>query len=193
MRTHYASYILGLVLIGWAGESRVFADPPQNMDLALVFHVDPTDPNSDVSMKVTLSLSVADVDENMIGWSIDHAEFSIPAGGDDWRSWDADQLTVLNTADGLWWVAHESVDDPSETEFTSLPTLIGLGVAQNAEDSDLVFFIDGTDAESQTPSTFPYSDHTAFGSYYFSDGVLVYLNDEDEPIEVGRRHDPQQN
>ena len=109
-----AAVVLGLVftLPAVAGQ---LPDPPLTQQVVYRLHEDPSDPNSDVKFTIWLSLVQADIDGDLVGWSVTRIRIrQIGAGGNPdtiWMEYNPD----VSTPDGLWWVEHSSVENPAES------------------------------------------------------------------------------
>ena len=188
MKSPTVSGIAVLLLIG-LNSAAAQADAPESKSLSVVFHRVPADPTSSVSLILTLTLSPAASDGNAIGWSIDSANFFKPEENNGWTKWQAGPLEVLDSADGLWWTTHEDVSDPTESEFTLLPEVSGLGVPEFGEHGELFLTVAASESIPPNPEG-PYESRTAYAQFLFTDGVDE-LDGEDDPVEIDRPRDPE--
>jgi hypothetical protein len=180
---------VSMFILGANGSSVVHAEPPESKIISLLFHSIPDDPASEVSLVVTLSLSPVASDGNTIGWSIDAVDFFKPTENDGWKRWQTGALDVLDSPDGLWWVAHADVSSPTESEFTVLPALAGLGDPEHLDDPELFFIIEATESTIIADPDAPYASRTAYCHFHFSDGE-DQVEGNDEPVEIDRPEDP---
>lgn len=163
--------------------------PPESQCISLIFHTIPSDPQSSVSLVVTLWLTPGAVEGNSVGWGIDAASFARPIGNGEWQLWQSGPIEVNDSADGLWWVAHADISAPAETEFTVLPALAGWGEPETLGDAELLFVIEAAETGVPGDPNAPYSLQTAYGRYFFTDGDLELDGDED-PVEVDKPLEP---
>ncbi len=157
--------------------------PPEIQCISLIFHTIPNNPQSGVSLVVTLLMTPVAVDGNSVGWGIDAAIFARPIEGGEWRNWQSGPIEVNDSADGLWWVNHADISAPAESEFTVLPALAGWGEPEAPGDAELLFVIESSETGAPADPNAPYALQTAYGWYYFTDGDLEVDGDED-PVEV---------
>lgn len=163
--------------------------PPEFKCISLIFHSIPNDPQSSVSLVVTLLMTSVSVDGNSVGWGIDAAFFARPIENGGWKQWQSGPIEVNDSIDGLWWVTHADISAPAESEFTVLPALAGWGEPEAPGDAELLFVIEASESGVQADPNAPYSLQTAYGRYYFTDGDLEVDGDED-PVEVDEPDHP---
>jgi hypothetical protein len=144
--------------------------PPESRQLSLVFRSNPTDPESEVTMIVTLRMSPASIDGNDVGWQIDAVEFVRVEAGLETHNWETGPVDVADSSDGLWWVYHEDVSNPTEAEFTQLPALVGFADSEDPELSELFFFVEAGDPSNSGGGEAIYGERTAVARYSFIDG-----------------------
>lgn len=161
--------------------------PPEFQSISFIFHTVPSDPQSSVSLVVTLLMTPVAVDGNDVGWGIDAASFARPIESGGWRQWQSGPIEVNDSADGLWWVTHADISAPADSEFTLLPALAGWGEPETLGDAELLFVIEAAETGTPGDPEAPYAMQTAYGRYFFTDGDIEVDGDED-PVEVD---DPQ--
>ena len=174
-----------------AASKAVADDPlpeiPTNYNVVYRIHDDPNDPNSPITFAVWLKLTSRDVDGHSVGWEIDEIRFRDPNSSGDtiWTESDPD----VPTADGLWWVEHDDVENPLLKEFGDPPHLKGTAAANDPNDVDLDY-----DFQGSTYSGSPPWSSTAGLDYDFelvetppasvasgTDGPVEVANDDDDP------------
>ncbi len=171
----YTILIIGTVI----GKTYTYANAalPDEQIIEYRVHEIPTDPESTVVFVVRLELTAADSDGNEIGWEITTAEFRQPGSGGD-TIW-AENSPYVDTADGLWWIEHADPEAPEESEFVLPPWLAGIATADNPQDDDLDYDLEGVEySPPPLPGDPPY-ENTAALDYSFT------LSQEEEPLEEG--------
>ncbi len=169
---------------GYAAADEGDADVPVTVDVEYWIHETPTDPESDVTFKIKLSLTEGKVDGDSIGWEINSIEFRDPGNPD--TVW-VDASPSVPSADGLWWIDHADADDPQTEEFTVPPHLEGTGDAQHPNGDDLDYDFEGFPYTAPLPSGQPPYTVTASLDHYFAAlpwPPLVIETGEKEPVEV---------
>jgi hypothetical protein len=153
--------ILGLLFIGLASQKLHAFEPcvkPYHWTVRYWIHETPADPNSPVAFKIKLSLVSAAGDCTATGWEIAAIEIRQvdPNGGSD-QVWTQNDPEV-STADGLWWINHADVSDPQSSEFVLPPHLMGIATAQDPNDADLRYELEGvTYRPPEPPGEAPYA------------------------------------
>lgn len=186
-KTHLAIAVVllsGLLSIAWAQEL------PADETVAYWIHELPDDPNSAVTLSITLTLHADDSDSGSVGWQITEVEFRQPGtGGASDTVW-TESFPSVNSADGLWWVEHSDPGDPQPSEFSWPPLLTGDAVAVDPANADLSYALEGL-AYTPPPEGAPYTVTAAF-QYSFSllGESAPFLEGEDEPVEVPPESDP---
>ncbi len=149
---------------GYAAAYGFTADVPVSVDVEYWVHETPTDPESDVTFKIKLSLTEGAVDGDSIGWEIDSIEFRDPGNPD--TVW-VDSSPSVPSADGLWWIDHADADEPQTEEFAEPPHLDGTGDAQDPNDDDLDYDFEGfTYTPPPPPAEPPYTVTASFNLYF---------------------------
>jgi hypothetical protein len=135
---------------------------PPDQSIRYRVHANPADANSAVVFDIILDLSARQREGENVGWGIESLEFQQPVVGNDPRVWVA-TLPPVQTADGLWWVQHQSADDPQIGEFLQPPLLVGTAVPVDPANSNFDYAIEGS-----TNLTSELSVDTAVLTYSFN-------------------------
>ena len=100
-----------------------------------------------------------------------------PNGGPD-KVW-IQQDPEVSTPDGRWWVDHADVWSPQSSEFTRVPHLEGVATAQDPNDADLEYELEGSEyIPPSPPGSPPYAVTAALDS-------KLQLVNESTPLEEG--------
>ena len=159
---------------------------PDTQTVSFWIHDDPSDPESEVTFKIKLSLTEDDSDGNSIGWDVTSIEFrQIHDTGPD-TVW-VESSPSVPSGDGLWWVTHADPDDPQRDEFVMPPNLSGTAAAQDPNDDDLDYDFEGVTYIPPPPSGEPPGEVTAAMDHYFAAAIwppIVIETGDDEPVEL---------
>ena len=176
-----------MVLLG--GTAAQATEMPADQVVQYLIRETPSDPASPVEYVVTLTLHAKERCSNKVGWQV--AEFElreIGVGGAEDMVW-VDAQTVVDSNDGLWWVAHVNAETPNLVEFLGSPLLMGLGSAGDSGVPALGYEFKSSAYTSSSP--FPI---TASLDYTFTladdPPTPPKKKSEDEPVEVPEELDP---
>ncbi len=96
------------------------------------------------------------------------------------RRW-TDSAPSVDTADGLWWVKHDDLNDPLVGEFTMPPFVEGTADAESASDPNMDYDFEGI-ANGPVP---PFDPTQGLSYTFFPIGDLWPIaEDDDEPAEI---------
>lgn len=170
---------------------------PNEQTVSFQFYDTPTDPNSDVVFAVELTLVPDMIIESefgpngWVGWELTNAKFIEPdAGGDiEWN----EAYPYVDTADGLWWVAHADMGNILIAEFVEPPLVSGTADPVDVNEDDLDYNFEGG---IYTPPASPREPpHPVTGALTYSFQRAAepppIEDGNDEPVEIPEGpHDP---
>lgn len=140
--------------------------------LHFTMHATPGDPQSAVTLEVSVKVVEYDRSGNAIQWAVEWIEFRIP--GDPDQVW-AD-TTPRTAPEDLWWAEHADLDNPLASELADLPPLEGTADAVFGTTTDLLFSFDAN--APANPNL--YGGNVADATY-----SLALVTEPEEPISGG--------
>lgn len=180
MRAHWIKTGVWLCTLSLVSLAAAQSSLPPNQSVRYRIHANPTDANSAVVFDVILGLSARQREGENVGWAVESLEFQQPAAGNDPIAW-VKALPPVNTADGLWWVQHQSASDPQIGEFLTPPLLTGSAVPLDPANGSLEYSLQGSTSLVSGPF-----EHTAGLTYSFTAAEPAVIKAAtDEPAEVG--------
>jgi hypothetical protein len=187
-----AQLIGTVVVLAGVGHTDLPAQALGSTELLVRYNIreTPGDPSSPVIWTIDLALQEKQVDGNYVGWLIDSVTISQPnATGQTESAWTEATPTV-NSPDGLWWVEHADPQEPQRAEFAQPPLLEGTAIAQDPQDADLDYYLEGVPYDP--PPEGPPFEVTAALDYSFTFVGSSEPEEEgdDEPVDLPPREDP---
>lgn len=149
---------LAFSLVVAVNANAVKADLPASRNITISIRETPTDPTSPVTFAITLQLVADHSVGNSVAWAAASATFD--KFGPEVEQW-VEESPAFDTADGFWWIEHNDPLNPEAGDFKVPPRIIGLAVAQDEGNDDLVYDFEG----SSNPATPPPSNVSAARFY----------------------------
>lgn len=117
---------------------------PTSRTIQYSIHADPADPQSDIVLTVDLVLVAVNSNSTAVAWDIKFVDLTQPDLGSGETAW-RDASPSVGTSDGLWWIKHADLENPTTSEFVLPPLVDGTAVEQNVSNPDLAdYAIEGT-------------------------------------------------
>ncbi len=158
----------------------VHALPPDQI-VTYSFREVPSDPLSDVLIRMKLHIAAQSQSGDDVTWKITELHFVETASGDSWTESAPDV--------GDWVLTHADPANLTATDFTDPPTLSGSASPDQVDSADLDYkFAPGTcDATCRSR----YDRNVISVAYKFAEGTrTIAEEEEEEPVEVDDEEDP---
>lgn len=175
-------------LVSVSRPNTVTAEVPTHRTITFTIHEVPSDPQSGVVWTIRLSITATTVCDTAVGWQVEdvwveqHNDAYVPH-----RLWN-DYMPLVNTSDGLWWIAHGDPMNPQPSEFTDLPALGGIASIVQNSTFNLEYVLEGASTPLSSPNGGAISQ-VRFSLACMGEGEPVDEG-EDEPAEVTDEEDP---
>ncbi|MEE9296951.1 MAG: hypothetical protein V3W34_18560 [Phycisphaerae bacterium] len=162
---------------------------PDDQTVEYRIHETPTDPKSAVVFVVRLELTAEDSAGYEVGWEITTAQFRQPGTPD--TTWTED-YPYVDTTDGLWWVKHADPEAPEASEFVLPPWLLSTATADDPQDDDLDYDLEGVAYSLPPPPGEPPYENTAALDYSFTlaQQEILLVEGDDEPVDAPNGVEP---
>ncbi len=177
------SVLIGLGLWGttWATAQ---AELPDDRIAEYYIRETPTNPESDVLYTVTLELTAVDQDGDEIAWEITEVTLTEAAQGNQGDTVWVDDAPDPDTPDGYWWVEHADPEDPQDAEFDLPPLLQGTADAEDPNDDDMDYDLEGAYCDSQCQQLFNGKVGALGYSFKLVNEKDPEVEGDDEPVEI---------
>ncbi len=173
-----------LLCTAWAGAQGV---SPPDQQVTYYLREVPEQAQSPVVFDIVLTLSAQAVSGKSVGWHIDRIAYHQRTGSAV-LTW-TEEMPVVNSADGLWWIQHATAAAPEVREFVKPPLLVGTALAERPENPALNYSFVGADYTG-TPSL-PFANTGALTFTFVVDGESTPTEEgENEPTEINGGPEP---
>lgn len=135
--------IRAVAFVVCASQSVALADdPPLTRTISFQIREEPNS-YSQVLYTIDLQLTAEEVDGSEIGWTVNSVTIAeLDEYEANVRVW-VDAMVEPDTPDKLWWIEHADTEDPELSEFTTLPSLVGTAIAEDPNDPNMAYSLEG--------------------------------------------------
>ena len=176
------------ILVLATSASVAWAQLPADQNYTFYLRETPTDPQSPVTLEITLDLHAEQADGNYVAWTVSNAEFHRPPSeGVEEATWQ-ETAPVIPTTDGYWWVEHADPGTPTLAEFADTPlALTGLAPSIDPMEDSLDYAFESNPyTPPPPPDEEPYAQTSILsGSFLLAVLQEIVEDPDDEPVEVG--------